>query len=63
MRQYSCTFGYACPFPLRVLGQKFSTQSSSLTSLGGNTCSASFVPEISNEITLRILSRFEGSVL
>ena len=61
IKQYSWTFGYTLFFPLLVLGQKFSTQSKSLTIFGGNTISASSVPDISKEITFKIFSRFEGS--
>lgn len=61
MRQYSCTLGYALFLPFLVLGQKFSTQSRSLTIFGGRTIFASSVPEISSEMTFRILSRFDGS--
>jgi hypothetical protein len=61
IRQYSCTFGYTWPFPFLVLGQKFSTQSKSLTILGGKIKSESLVPEISNDITFKIFSRFDGS--
>ena len=61
IRQYSCTFGYTWPFPFLVLGQKFSTQSKSLTILGGKIISESLVPEISKDITFKIFSRLDGS--
>lgn len=63
IKQYNWTLGYACPFPLRVFGQNCSTQSNSRTTRGGNTLSASDVPEISSEITFRTLSLAEGSLL
>lgn len=63
IKQYNCTLGYACPFPSRLAGQNFCTQSISRTNRGGNICSASFVPDTSREITLRILSRSFAGVL